>query len=209
MPTMPHNPSPAQIASQAQHIVDTLEQTDYQHHDKIDVDKGIYDCDCNGFVGFVLKNAAPAHFALVPKEETQSRPRAFKYYGFFASLTPESPGGWHRIDFLKDAHRGDIIAWRFPRIEKDANTGHVVFVAEKATVDESGVFSVRVYDSAKKPHFDDTRGTGQEQFPTGVGSGVIHFKVDGAGRPTAYQFSPPTSADFDYVQIAIGRAEPL
>ena len=204
-----HNPSPAQIASQAQYIVDTLQQTDYQHHDNIDVDKGIYDCDCNGFVGFVLKNAAPAHFALVPKEETQSRPRAFKYYGFFASLTPESSGGWHRIDFLKDARRGDVIAWRFPRIEKDANTGHVVFVAETATVDESGVFWVRVYDSAAKPHFDDTRGTKQGQFPTGVGSGVINFKVDGAGRPTAYQFSPPTTADFDYVQIAIGRAEPL
>jgi hypothetical protein len=106
------------------------------------VDKGIYDCDCNGFVGFVLKNAAPAHFELVPKETTQSRPRAFKYYGFFASLTPETPGGWHRIDFLKDARRGDIIAWRVPRIEKDVNTGHVVFVAETATVDESGVFSV-------------------------------------------------------------------
>ena len=164
MPLIQPNPIPAHIASQAQHIVDTLQQTDYQHQDNIDVDKGIYDCDCNGFVGFVLKNAAPAHFALVPKEKTQSRPRAFMYYGFFASLTPESPGGWHRIDFLRDARRGDIIAWRVPRIEKDVNTGHVVFVAETATVDESGVFSVRVYDSANKPHFDDTRELDRDSF---------------------------------------------
>jgi hypothetical protein len=160
-------------------------------------------------VGFVLKNAAPAQYALVPKEASQSRPRAFKYYGFFASLTPKSPGAWHRIDLLRDTRRGDIIAWRFPRIEKNENTGHVFFVAEKPTANDSGVFSVRVYDSAAKPHFDDTRGTGPGQFPTGVGSGVINFMVDGAGRPMAYQFAPPASADFDYVQIAIGRVEPL
>ncbi len=106
MPLIQPDPIPAQIASQAQHIVDTLQQTDYQLQDNIDVETGIY-------------------------------------------------------------------------------------------------------DSANKPHFDDTRGTGQGQFPNGVGSGVINFRVDGAGRPTAYQFSPPTSAAFDYVQISLGRAEPL
>jgi hypothetical protein len=63
--------------------------------------------------------------------------------------------------------------------------------------------------SAAKPHFGGTRETGQGQFPTGVGSGEINFKVDGAGRPTEYQFPPPTTADFDCVQIAVGRAEPL
>jgi hypothetical protein len=197
-----------QIASQAEFVVDNLQQTDYQHTDNIDVDNGVYDCDCNGFVGFVLKNVAPAQYALVPKETNQSRPRAFKYYGFFASLTPESSGAWRRIDSLRHARRGDIIAWRFPRIEKDQNTGHVLIVAETPTADDSGSFSVRVYDSAAEPHFDDTRGSGPGQFPTGVGSGVINFVVDGAGRPTAYQFAPPASAEFEYVQIAIGRAEP-
>jgi hypothetical protein len=57
---------PAQIASQAEFIVENLQHTDYQHTDNIDVDSGVYDCDCNGFVGFVLKNAAPAQNALVP-----------------------------------------------------------------------------------------------------------------------------------------------
>jgi hypothetical protein len=49
-----------QIASQAEFVVDNLQQTDYQHTDNIDVDNGVYDCDCNGFVGFVLKNVAPS-----------------------------------------------------------------------------------------------------------------------------------------------------
>jgi hypothetical protein len=206
---MPSNAIPEQLAAQAEQIVNTVTQTDYQHVDNIDVAKGIYDCDCNGFVGFVLETVAPKHLALVPKEADESRPRAFKYYGFFASLTPRSPGGWRRIDLLKDARRGDIIAWRFPTIEKGQNTGHVVLLAETPTAADSGIFSVRVYDSAAEPHFDDTRGSESGQFPTGVGSGVINFIVDGEGRPIAYQFAPPTSADFEYRPIAIGRAEPL
>ena len=122
---------------------------------------------------------------------------------------PEITGGLAQNRFTAGYSSGRHHRWRFPRIEKNENTGHVFFVAEKPTANDSGVFSVRVYDSAAKPHFDDTRGTGPGQFPTGVGSGVINFMVDGAGRPMAYQFAPPASADFDYVQIAIGRVEPL
>jgi hypothetical protein len=203
------NPISERLASQAECIVNDLEQTDYQHKDNIDVDSGIYDCDCDGFVAFVLKNVAPDHYAMIPVEAKQPRPRACEYYVFFAEQTPESTGGWHRIDFLQDARRGDIIAWKFPIIEEHKDTGHVVFVAETPTVNDAGVFAVRVYDSAPEAHFDDTRGDEQGEFPTGVGSGFINFQVDNVGRPTAFQFAPPTSARFSTFPIAIGRAEPF
>jgi hypothetical protein len=109
---------------------------------------------------------------------------------------------------LSDARAGDIIAWRFPTIETGQDTGHVLFVAETPTVDAAGIFLVRAYDSAATPHFDDTRGNGPGEFPNGVGSGIINFKVDGAGRPIAFLFSPPESAEYSFLQIAIGRAEP-
>jgi hypothetical protein len=198
---------PEQIAAQAELIVNSVRQTDYQHTDKIDVDLGTYDCDCNGFVAFVMERAAPKHYALIPKEEDQPRPRAFKYYEFFSSLTPESAGGWHRIDFLQDARRGDIIAWRFPEIEKGHDTGHVLFAAETPVVDEAGIFSVQLYDSAAEPHFDDTRGDGAGEFASGVGSGFINFLVDDQGRPTAFQFAPADG--FKTLPIAIGRVERL
>jgi len=210
MGSIPANPLPGYLASQAEFIVNNLEQTDYQFTENIDVDNGIYDCDCNGFVGFVLEGAAPAHYAIIDalKEPAQPRPRAFIYCDFFTSLTPESPGGWHRIESLIDARRGDIIAWRFPTIQEGEDTGHVCFVADTPAPDGSGAFiAVRVYDSADKPHFDDTRATGP--FPNGVGSGFINFTVDGAGRPIAFQFAPPASAPFTYLEIAIGRVEPL
>jgi hypothetical protein len=200
---------PQQIAARAKSIIGSVVQTDYQHVSHIDAAAGIYDCDCNGFVGYVLQQVAPAQYAKITPEPTQKRPRAFVYYGYFAAHTPQSAGGWHRIDFLKDALPGDIIAWRFPTIEVDENTGHVVVVAEAPIKDKAGTYSVKVYDSAAEPHFDDTRGKGAGQFPTGVGSGVIKFIVDAEGRPIAFLFAPPATAEFSYVQIAIGRVEPL
>jgi hypothetical protein len=80
-----------------------------------------------------------------------------------------------------------------------------VIVREKATVDETGIYSLQVCDSSPVPHFADTRATGT----SGVGSGFLKFKVDGAGRPIAFLFTPPQTAtfQFSYVLIAIGRVE--
>jgi len=55
-------------------MVKNLHQTDYQQSENIDVDNGIYDCDCSSFAGFVLKGVAPDHYAMVPKEPSQPRP---------------------------------------------------------------------------------------------------------------------------------------
>jgi len=205
------------IAAKAQSIVDTLTQTDYQHVDNIDPGAGIYDCDCNGFVAFVLRAVALQNFEEIPIDtqvgSVESRPRAFEYYDYFASLTPQSTGGWSHVDLLSDARRGDIMAWRSPTIELHVNTGHVVILAETPTLEPSGKFYVvRVFDSAAEAHFDDTRmphGQPSATGKTGVGSGVLSFKVDGAGRPIAYLFAPPATAQYSYHPIAIGRAEPL
>ena len=156
-----------------------------------------------------LHHAASRTRALCPdpKGTTQLRPRAFEYYVFLSSLTPESAGGWHRILFLRDARPGDIIAWRFPTVEKGHDTGHVLVVAATPTSQSSGIFTVPVYDSAAQPHFDDTRGSSPGQFATGVGTGSIKFRVDDAGRPTAFQFAPGDT--FAVFPIAIGRLEPM
>lgn len=62
-------------------------------------------------------------------------------------------------------------------------------------------------DSAAKAHFNDTRGSGPGQFPDDVGKGSIQVKVDGDGRPIAFLFAPPATAEFTYLPIAIGRLE--
>ena len=203
---MPSNPLPAQLASQAETIVNTLVETKYQFAEAIDADAGSYDCDCSSFVSFVLDQLAPRHYALIPKEPGKARPRAFKFHDFFASLPSGPQPEWRRVDTLADAARGDILAWRFADIVPHHDTGHVVFLAEAPTVDEAGVWSVRVYDSADGPHFEDTRGPGEGRFPNGVGSGFLKFRVDSAGRPTAFLFAP--SDHYVTLPISIGRAEP-
>jgi hypothetical protein len=199
---------PSQLAAQAELVVNSLKHTDYQHVEKVDVDRGVYDCDCNAFLSFLLLRTAPEHYQLIPKETTQLRPRAFEYYLYFHSLTSKSTVGWHRINFMRDVRRGDIVAWQLsPEIKKGVDTGHVLVLAETPTENSDGTFKVRIYDSAAKPHFEDTRGTGPGQFPTGVGSGFLNFKVDAEGRPTEFQFSP--GHGFEKFPIAIGRLEPF
>src|ERR1700679_860568 len=90
-------------------IVNSLTQTDYQHKDNIVPATGVYDCDCNGFVGFVLQSTAANHLAKIPRESNQPRPRAFEYFTFFASLTPNSSGDWKRVDRLRGGNRGGHI----------------------------------------------------------------------------------------------------
>ena len=111
---------------------------------------------------------------------------------------------------MKHANRGDIVAWRFPFVEAHSDTGHVVILAETPKLDASGdFFTVRVYDSALETHFDDTRkpdGNPSPKGATGVGSEILNFKIDGAGRPLAYLFAPPLTAQYSYHTIAIGRA---
>jgi hypothetical protein len=208
---------PQDIAALAESIVNTLTQTDYQHVDKIDPASGVYDCDCNGFVAHVLRSKAPQNLAAIPIDtqpgSSESRPRAFEYYDFFASLTALSTGGWSRIDLLSEAGRGDVMAWRFPTIKPGVDTGHVVILAETPKPDPSGEFYVvRVYDSAAEAHFEDTRLPGGQPSPkgkTGVGSGFLHFKIDGDGHPIAYLFAPPPTAQYSYRPIAIGRARAI
>jgi hypothetical protein len=194
-----------QVAEQAELIVNSLLQTDYQYTENIDVDNGVYDCDCSQFANFVLSQAAPNHYATLVAAAGEPVPRAFDYYDFFSSLPPEAGDGWEQVEVLADAARGDLIAWRFPQLEPGHDTGHVVFVAGTPAVDEQGYFVVHVYDSAIVPHFDDTRGDGPGQWPSGVGSGFINFQIDDDGQPAAFQFSPPLSSEFTALPIAIGR----
>jgi hypothetical protein len=133
-----------QLASQGELIVNNLQQTDYQITEYIDAQNGVYDCDCNGFVGFVLEGFAPNHYNLIPKEANAPRPRAFEYYLFFSSPDLPAAGGWTAIRALHNARRGDIMAWELLDFQPGDNTGHVFFVADTPKMLESGIVAPRI-----------------------------------------------------------------
>jgi len=183
------------------HMEETLRETHYSHKTFIDFINGVYDTDCSGFIGYLLNQIAPEHLALIPKEPTQPRPRAFKYYEYFHQLQQEGTvaQGWKAINRLMDTQPGDIIAWALEPITKHADTGHVMLVAAKPVLNSNGTVSLTIYDASAIRHNDDTRSSST----TGVGRGTILFRVDAHGAPVAFQFN--TRAKFHQLPIAIGR----
>jgi len=189
------------VAAESKRIVDNVRYTDYRHHTEVDEFTGTYIMDCSGFVSYVLERVAPAHFAMIPKEVDQPRPRAFEFYEYFSALKAESDG-WHPIHRIAHVRKGDIISWRhLGSMELHKDTGHVLIVAQTPSVQADDVYSVSVYDSSDIPHNDDTRRDGV----TGVGMGEIKFRADCDGRPTSFQFKV---RDLFYsYPIAMGRPE--
>ena len=68
------------------------------------------------------------------------------------------------------------------------------------------MIAVRVYDSSRVAHFEDSRERGGA-FESGVGVGTLLFRVGRSGEPTAVQFAP--SDRFHALPIVIGRLEPF
>jgi len=212
------------VAEAAALILQNTRHTHYQHNPVIDPATGTYKLDCSEFVSYVLHGVTPQNYARIPREPKQPCPRAFEYCDYLESLTYdtthgwqrtyeidgalvyEAAQGWRRIERLADARRGDVIAWRFARWASEADTGHVLLVAEKPTKVGSWLTAVRVFDSSRIPHFEDSRER-SGAFESGVGTGTLMFHVDRAGVPTAVQFGP--SDRFHALPIVIGRLESL
>jgi hypothetical protein len=98
-------------ADEARHIIDSVQQTDYQHNIHIVAAEGIYDCDCSGFLEYVLSRVAPQHLKQIPLSPGETRPLAHDFAKFFRSRPLETAEGWRQIRHLHDARRGDLIAW--------------------------------------------------------------------------------------------------
>jgi hypothetical protein len=194
------------LADKAADILANLKETRYVHTLHVDADAGIYDVDCSGFVSWILQQIAPRHLQQIPVDASAGRPLARDYYEFFAARPVEAEQGWRQIFGLGNVGRGDLIGWLLPETPH-RDTGHVFIVQALPLPNPDGTLRVSVIDASDVKHFDDSRGTGPGQFATGVGSGFIHFTVDGNGNPTAFQFN--ASETPATVPIAICRIEPL
>jgi hypothetical protein len=195
------------VGNQAEKIIQNARHTKYQHNAYIDEATGTYDVDCSDYVSYVLERVSKRRLDMIPKEDWWPVPRAYKYYEYFHGLSLKDSGGWRQIEQLAHVRRGDIIAWQLPgSIEKDRDTGHVFVVADTPSALEGPLLSVRACDSSVLRHYDDSR-VQDGIFHDGVGSGAIHFRVDAAGRPIAFQFGP--GDHFHEDPIAIGRIEPI
>jgi hypothetical protein len=201
----PANAASEQVFDEATRILNGIKVTKYKHETDIDEAKGVYYCDCSGFVGYVLKQTVAKDDPQGPLSNGKKRPTAMEFEKAFAAApaTAEDGGHWQKVERLMDARPGDVIAWRH-EVPKPGNTGHVVIVGERPTTDDDGLVRVVVIDSTTKPQVDDTRAAGT----SGIGRGSMWFKVDESGKPVSY-LRGSKKAEPKSEAISIGRALPV
>src|SRR5215831_6582704 len=106
-------PPATDLAAEAERIVRTARETTYSHRTTIDERAGRFDVDCSGFVGYLLRRAAPAARAELIAA-TVKRPLARHFVQLVAGLPAAGVAHWRRIERVAELRRGDIIAWMKP-----------------------------------------------------------------------------------------------
>ena len=194
------------VAVEARRIMANLKETKYQFTIVADESRGLYQMDCSGLAGYILKRVAPEAHAAAARADRAARPRAFAFYETFARAPAEPVSEtqtWMRIARLADARAGDMIAWRKPVLKAGETTGHIVIVDSHPVKARDGRWRVRIIDATTRGHDRDTR----KEVQTGVGCGTMWFTVDEEGRPngTMSRYSSPPRTN---QPIAIGRVVP-
>jgi hypothetical protein len=187
------SPFRLQVADAAKSIVDTFQQTTYTDDINIDEATGTYDVDCSGFTSWVVGLVAPNHLGLIPFSAPETRLHAQDYYTFFSGLPTVTTDGRRQILDLRDAVRGDLIAWPLP--PSSGSTGHVFVVAEQPVPLDSDTMAVMAYDASNILHYDDSRDVGPDQPQTGVGSRTFHLQTQPPRTPVVFQFGPGSDLD--------------
>ncbi len=174
----------ARLAARIEGLLDSLKETDYQHTTEINEAKGSVKCDCSGLVGFFLRHEFPEAYVSLKGDEAawRKRPLSVTYYQTFVAAGANSGGPWQRVVKLQDAAPGDVLAWRKKTLKAGSTTGHTCMIAGKPEIIGDGKVRVRLIDSTRAPHENDTRPDGK----TGMGAGYKTFLVNAEGECAGY-----------------------
>lgn len=184
-----------------EHIDDTRTDTTYKHSTKVRTKQGLYHFDCSGMINWMLARVGKSALETLDRE----RPVAATYVRIIQKApTTRSRGGWQHVANIEDVEPGDLFAWRRPADwPKGGNTGHIgVVIAKPAAVAHiKNAYVVRVIDSTRYRHQDDTRNEGE----TGFGSGTILFMTDDDRNPIGYAWYGSASSGFYRTDVVFGR----
>lgn len=210
LPPDPHarfDPGSAQTkaATKLLDIVARIDQTRtdvaYTHSTRVRRKDGVYHFDCSGMLNWMLASASKRALETLDRE----RPVAATYVRtILAAPTTRARDGWQQIADIENVEPGDLFAWKRPaNWPKGGNTGHVGIVIAKplALPDIEGAYLVRVIDSTRWKHQDDSRGADE----TGFGMGTILFMTDAQRRPIGYAWAGIHSSGFYRTDVAFGR----
>lgn len=210
--TAPSDPDPTtppqqQLVEEASRELAAMKVTSYEHTTTVDEASGTFRFDCSGFVGYALSRVLPSRLEAVKAFSAVARPLAKHYEAFFASLSSAAPkAGWRRIDRAVDLQAGDVIAWLKPADLVSNNTGHIMIVRGRPTVNpkRADEIVITVIDATASFHGPtDTRAPSS----SGLGSGPIGIIVDGKGAPLRYRWTGTYSTKEYTTAITFARPQ--
>jgi len=163
--------------------VDNLHYSSYKLGGKrFDPVRGVYIVDCSNFVDHILQNVYPDAYSNLVDSVGADNPASQHYFNFFRDLAEESDGHWNKINDIEQLQPGDILVFRYKNSRGAETGGHVMVVMEKPER-ASDVYFVRVADSARSRHSEDTRQLNE----SGIGIGTLLLKANPkTGQPSAF-----------------------
>lgn len=196
------------LHAEALRELNTMTTTSYKHIVKIDEQRGIYEYDCSGFVGYALSNVAPEAFAEVNALYGTHRPNVKLYVHLLRAIPPgETRGLWHRVGAIPNLRAGDLVAWIATDKKKDhlgiVNSGHIVIVDGVPEETSRGEWRISVIDATSTGHgANDAR---RKPDATGLGRGAILLRSEDGSLPSSYRWGDlPTDLPIE-TEIVMGR----
>jgi hypothetical protein len=181
--------------------IDTLRFTAYKlGGTHFDPSHGVYVLDCSDYVDHVLQTVSPSAYHSLVNSTGSDKPTSQHYYHFFTGLTYKPRHYWNKIDLVKELQPGDIMVFRNKRNSHTGVSGHVMVVMNKP-IQERNAFILRVADSARVGHSEDTR----LPHTSGIGMGTMQIKVNPlTGAPSAYAWKLGSAWE-KHVNFAMAR----
>lgn len=199
----PNDPG-SQFSGHVEKLLAEMTETEYQGATEIDEESGSLKCDCSGLMSYVLRHHFPEAYVSTKGEEApwRKRPMSVTYYETFIAAGENESGNspWHRVREMMDVRPGDILSWRKAEIEEGVSSGHTLMIASLPEEERDNRIRVRVIDSTRKSHTNDTRPAGT----LGVGAGDMWFTVDRDGEPIGFYVDEESGQSTSH-KIAIGR----
>ncbi|CAN5225118.1 hypothetical protein BH10PSE19_BH10PSE19_14080 [soil metagenome] len=185
--------------------LNALHHTRYRFGGKrFDTAKGIYSVDCSGYVNNLLGLSNPHAFHEILNQQQISRPNTTDYYRFLGHIPyGRSSSHWYHVRGISELRAGDILVYSSPGRSKRRSPGHVMIVVETPKRDSraTGIYHVRVADSAHSGHSYDTR----RPHTSGIGVGTLLLKANPhTNQPIAFAWREDSRWKLG-VDFAMGR----
>lgn len=176
-----------------------LKKNEYSFGNNIvDCQKEVMQVDCSGLVDQLIKKTFPAFYQTLLIESKNRQPMVLNYYNLLLNQKAQISTSKNETsyflkerEFVSGLKKGDLILWKYSdeykKIHQTKSTGHIMIVLEAPEKEGTNLYKIKVLDSAKSGHAEDSR----KEKQSGVGFGYIVLKTNEKGVPVAYAWKLP------------------